>query len=86
MSYLRNTAALASLAVIAACSSGENMAVSEAGSTLKIDAAKVPACWAQAGLEGDIYKFLTPEEIAGLSKVGGASKAQVQTFKQCASA
>ena len=45
---------------------------------------KIAECWGEAGLSGDIYKFLTPAELQGLQKVGKASQAQVQQFKSCA--
>ncbi|THH38701.1 hypothetical protein E4Z66_03785 [Aliishimia ponticola] len=62
------------------------MATADLASSTRVDPAKIEPCWIAAGLKGDIYKFLTPEEIGGLSKVGGASKAQVSQFKNCVAA
>lgn len=48
--------------------------------------AQVEVCWKQAGLEGNLYKFLTPVEAQSLSKIGGASKEQVAQFRACTAA
>lgn len=51
--------------------------------TATITKESIERCWIQVGFEGDLYKFITPEEAAGLTRVGGASEGQVAAFKAC---
>ncbi|MEP4196045.1 MAG: 50S ribosomal protein L20 [Aliishimia sp.] len=73
-----------SCAILAGCGGSPDAVSSGGGPIVALDPAKIASCWTSAGLQGDIYKFLTPAELGGLSKVGDASKDQVTAFKQCA--
>jgi hypothetical protein len=53
-------------------------------SSAGITSQKIESCWKQAGLQGDIYRFLTPQEVLGLQSIGGATDQQVSQFKSCA--
>ena len=43
----------------------------------------IAKCWTSVGFKGDLYKFMLPEEAAGLRSVKGGSKEQVEKFKAC---
>ncbi len=45
--------------------------------------ALVATCWKQAGIKGDMYKFMTPEEAVGLQPGGLFSKSQHAAFTAC---
>ncbi len=75
------------LATLSAC--GAQNSVTDATYTANNTASnsitreKIASCWRSVGLPGDIYKFMTPEEAAGIKKIGGASQAQLGAFKSC---
>ena len=45
--------------------------------------AKIETCWKQAGIKGDLYKFMTPEEAAGVQPGGVFTKEKHPVFKAC---
>jgi hypothetical protein len=45
--------------------------------------AVIETCWKQAGIKGDLYKFMTPEEAAGIQPGGVFSKSQHAAFTAC---
>ena len=45
--------------------------------------ALIATCWKQAGIKGDLYKFMTPEEAAGIQPGGVFSKSQHAAFTAC---
>lgn len=49
----------------------------------KITDALIETCWKQAGIKGDLYKFMTPEEAAGIQPGGVFSKSQHAAFTTC---
>lgn len=69
--------------LIAGCGSNSN---NKPVSNSSVAGQKIESCWKQAGLQGDIYKFLTPAEVLGLQSIAGATDLQVSQFKACASA
>jgi hypothetical protein len=48
-----------------------------------ITQALIATCWKQAGIKGDLYKFMTPEEAAGIQPGGVFSKSQHAAFTAC---
>ncbi len=51
--------------------------------TSPADRAKIETCWQNAGISGDLYKFLTPAQAEGLKAGGLVSEAQAASFNQC---
>jgi hypothetical protein len=49
----------------------------------KITKGLIETCWKQAGASGDLYKFMTPEEAAGIQPGGVFSKSQHAVFTAC---
>jgi len=45
--------------------------------------AKIETCWKQAGIKGDLYKFMTPEEAAGVQPGGVFTKEKHAVFTAC---
>ncbi len=66
-------------ALLANCSTGSSS--SSASQTITPDA--IETCWKQVGIKGDLYKFMTPSEAAGLQPGGAFSEEQVVQFKTC---
>ncbi|MGR3620727.1 50S ribosomal protein L20 [Pseudophaeobacter sp.] len=52
----------------------------------EITKAQIETCWKQAGIKGDLYKFLTPSEAVGLRPAGAVSKSQHAAFHSCLNA
>ncbi|GAA6181116.1 MULTISPECIES: 50S ribosomal protein L20 [unclassified Shimia] len=90
-------AVIAGLVALAGCGSGNGAVVGVSSDTgesysstvnaetdhANVTKSSIETCWTRAGLKGDIYKFMTPEEAAGLKSVGGASDSQVTAFRSC---
>lgn len=51
--------------------------------TTQADRAMIERCWQNAGISGDLYKFITPAQAGGLQAGGVVSEAQAVSFKQC---
>lgn len=49
----------------------------------QITKAQIETCWKQAGINGDLYKFMSPEEAAGIQPGGVLSKSQHAVFTAC---
>ncbi len=81
------------LIALSACKSNGTMTMSSAdgqkatvalgGPKAKVSKEAIEACWKRAGLKGDIYKFMTPAEAAGLLPSEAISQTQVDVFKTC---
>ena len=54
-----------------------------AAATNNITAATIEKCWKRAGIKGDLYKFMTPNEAAGLKAGGIVSQEQADVFQAC---
>ncbi|MEP2715524.1 50S ribosomal protein L20 [Pseudophaeobacter sp.] len=48
--------------------------------------ALIETCWKQAGIKGDLYRFITPEEAAGIQPGGVFSESQHVVFTACLNA
>lgn len=58
-------------------------ACSAASRTPPVPPAQVEACWKQAGIQGDLYKFIQPSIQGKLTSAPGASQAQLDSFNSC---
>jgi hypothetical protein len=78
---------LVAAAVLSGCVSnggGESVVIrTQPGQGGQISEALIESCWKQAGIKGDLYKFLTPEEAAGIRPGGVLSKSQHAEFTAC---
>lgn len=48
-----------------------------------ITKAQIETCWKQAGIKGDLYKFMTPEEAAGVRPGGVFTEQKHAKFTTC---
>lgn len=58
-------------------------ACSAASRTPPVPPAQVEACWKDAGIQGDLYKFIKPSIQGTLTAAPGASQAQLDSFNSC---
>ncbi|MDE4140118.1 MULTISPECIES: 50S ribosomal protein L20 [Rhodobacterales] len=49
----------------------------------KVTKALIETCWKQAGIKGDLYKFMSPEEAVGVQPGGLFSESQHAAFQSC---
>ena len=75
---------MAASVVVAGCTAGSNSGSAENDPTAyNIDSAKIETCWKSAGIESDLYRFMTPAEALGLQAGGVVSQEQASKFNAC---
>lgn len=75
--------------LLAGCQSSTNSEMVVArpqAASAGITKAQIETCWKKAGIQGDLYKFMTPEEAAGIQSGGVFTKEKHAVFTACLNA
>ncbi|NSY38959.1 50S ribosomal protein L20 [Leisingera sp. ANG59] len=84
-----NIMCAAGAVLLAGCQSSTNTETFTArpqAASASITKAQIESCWKKAGIQGDLYKFMTPEEAAGVQPGGVFTKEKHAVFTACLSA
>ncbi|MBO9401397.1 50S ribosomal protein L20 [Shimia sp. R9_3] len=65
-------------AVLVGCGSG-----SSSKEVSGVAEADIERCWKQAGVKGDLYRYITPQQAVGVVPGGVFSEQQAAAFKSC---
>ncbi|OED50364.1 50S ribosomal protein L20 [Rhodobacteraceae bacterium (ex Bugula neritina AB1)] len=79
----------AAAVLLAGCQSSTNSEMFVAkpqAASAAVTKAHIETCWKKAGIPGDLYKFMSPAEAAGVQPGGVFSKEKHAVFTACLNA